>query len=92
VASYCEQCNETSGYITGGEFVDQLRNCQLLYKYSAPWSQCCITDGLVQSTCNNVQYSACFKKCGHVVMQMVAISSLVADFHFRVLILKGQGF
>jgi len=38
MASYYEQCNKTSGSITGGEFVDQLKNYQFLYKYSAPWS------------------------------------------------------
>jgi len=35
----CECRNEPSGSIKCGEFLDQQRNCKLLKKDSAPWSQ-----------------------------------------------------
>jgi hypothetical protein len=38
MAGSCECGNETPGSIKFGEFLDQLRNCQLLKKASAPWS------------------------------------------------------
>jgi hypothetical protein len=34
----CEYDNETSGSVNGGEFLDQLSDCQLLKKDSAPWN------------------------------------------------------
>jgi len=34
----CTQDNEPSGSIRGGEFLDLLKDCQLLTKDSAPWS------------------------------------------------------
>jgi hypothetical protein len=37
-AASCERGNEHSDYIRGGEFLDQLSDCQLLKKDSAPWS------------------------------------------------------
>jgi hypothetical protein len=38
VAICCEHGNETSGFIKGGEFLDQLSECKLLKRDSAPWS------------------------------------------------------
>jgi hypothetical protein len=38
VAGSCEGGNEPPGSIKGGEFLDLLRDCQLLKKDSAPWS------------------------------------------------------
>jgi hypothetical protein len=38
VAGSCEHGNEPSGSIKGGEFLDQLSDCQLLKKDSAPWN------------------------------------------------------
>ena len=70
-----KKSNEIWGSIKDGEFVEQLRNFQLLYKHSAPGSYCCITDGLLQSKCKNVQYSRCYKTFGHSAIQMVNISS-----------------
>jgi hypothetical protein len=37
IAGYCEHGNELSGSIRGG-ILDYLSDCQLLKKYSAPWS------------------------------------------------------
>jgi hypothetical protein len=37
VAGSCEHCNESSDSIKGGEFLDQLTDCQHR-KDSAPWS------------------------------------------------------
>ena len=42
VAGCCECGNEPSGSIKRGEFLEQLRKCQLLRKDSAPWS--CLSD------------------------------------------------
>ena len=39
VAGTCECGNELSGYIKCGEFLDQLKNVQLLKKDSVPWSE-----------------------------------------------------
>jgi hypothetical protein len=39
VAGTCECGNEPSGSIKCGEFLDWLRTCQLLKKYSSPWSE-----------------------------------------------------
>jgi hypothetical protein len=38
VAGPCEYFNEHLGHMKGGEFLDQLRECQLLRKSSSPWS------------------------------------------------------
>jgi hypothetical protein len=38
VASSCENGNETSGSIKGGEFLVYLKDCQLLKKGSTPWN------------------------------------------------------
>jgi len=38
VAGSCECCNEPSGTINCGEFLDWLRSCQLLKKDPTPWS------------------------------------------------------
>jgi hypothetical protein len=38
VAGSSEHGNELLGSIKGGEFLDQLSDCQLLKKDSAPWS------------------------------------------------------
>jgi hypothetical protein len=38
MAGSCEDVNETSGFIKGGEFLDQTSYYQLLKKDSAPWS------------------------------------------------------
>jgi hypothetical protein len=38
VADYCEYGNESSGFIKGGEFLDQLRDYELLRKDSVLWS------------------------------------------------------
>jgi hypothetical protein len=38
VADLCEYCNETSGSIKDGEFLDYPCDCSLLGKYFAPWS------------------------------------------------------
>jgi hypothetical protein len=35
---FCESNNEASGYRKGWEFLDQLRDYQLLNKVRAPWS------------------------------------------------------
>lgn len=32
-------CNKLSSTMTGGEFLDQFRNCHILKKESGPWSQ-----------------------------------------------------
>jgi hypothetical protein len=37
-ADSCEYDNEPSGFVKGGEFLDQLSDYQLLKKDSAPWS------------------------------------------------------
>jgi hypothetical protein len=37
VAGSCEHGNESSGFIKGREFFDQMSGCQLL-KDSAPWT------------------------------------------------------
>ena len=37
VAGCCEHGDEPSGYVNCGEFIDQLRNCQLLSWDCAPW-------------------------------------------------------
>ena len=39
VADACECCNEPSGSVKCGEFLDQLQTSQLLKKDSAPWSK-----------------------------------------------------
>ena len=39
VADGCECCNEPSGSVKCGEFLDQLQTSQLLKKDSAPWSE-----------------------------------------------------
>ena len=39
VAGTCECCNEPSGSIKCGEFLDYLKTGQLLKKDSAPWSE-----------------------------------------------------
>jgi hypothetical protein len=39
VAGICEFCNELSGYIKCGEFLDYLKNGELLKKDSDPWSK-----------------------------------------------------
>jgi len=31
-------CNKLSSTMTGGEFLDQFRNCHILKKESGPWS------------------------------------------------------
>jgi len=36
VAGFCEHGNEPSGSIKSGKFLDQLSDCQLLKKHSAP--------------------------------------------------------
>jgi hypothetical protein len=38
VVGSCEHGNETSGIISDGEFLDQLKDCQLLKEDSALWS------------------------------------------------------
>jgi hypothetical protein len=38
VAGSCEHINETSASIIGRDFLDQLKDYQLLKKDSAPWS------------------------------------------------------
>jgi hypothetical protein len=38
VAGSCEHDNEPSGSIKGGQLLDQLSDCWLLKKDSAPWS------------------------------------------------------
>jgi hypothetical protein len=38
VAGRYEHGNEPSGFIKGWGFLDYLSDCQLLKKYSAPWS------------------------------------------------------
>jgi hypothetical protein len=37
-SGFCEHGNEPSGSIKGGEFLDQLNDCQLLKKDSGPWN------------------------------------------------------
>jgi hypothetical protein len=37
VAGSCEHCSEPSDSIKGREFIDQLSDCELLYKDYAPW-------------------------------------------------------
>jgi hypothetical protein len=34
----CEYCNEHSGYVKGGEFLNQISNYQFIRKDSAAWS------------------------------------------------------
>jgi len=38
MADFSAHGNDSSVYIIGGAFLDQLSNCQLLRKDSAPWS------------------------------------------------------
>jgi hypothetical protein len=38
MAGYCEHGNEPSGSITGGEFLEEVSDQQLLKNGSAPWS------------------------------------------------------
>jgi hypothetical protein len=38
VAGFYEDSNEPSGSVKGGEFIDQLNDCELLKKDSARWS------------------------------------------------------
>jgi hypothetical protein len=39
VVGICEHTDERSGYIKGGEFLDQPSGYGLLNKHSAPWCQ-----------------------------------------------------
>jgi hypothetical protein len=41
VAGSCEHGNEHSGSIKGREFLDELTDCWLLKKVSAPWNYLC---------------------------------------------------
>jgi hypothetical protein len=47
VAGTCECDNENSGSIKCGEFLDWLRNCQLLRKGSAAWSILILCQNLI---------------------------------------------
>jgi hypothetical protein len=47
VAGYCEHCNELSGIIKGGEFLDYLSDYWLLKLDSALWSWLVSSRGLL---------------------------------------------
>jgi hypothetical protein len=57
VAVPCEHCNEPSGSIKGGEFLDQLNDYYLLKMDSAPWSYLEIGYYIMMVTCLHVSYS-----------------------------------
>jgi len=51
VEGFCEHDNEPSGFIKGGEFLNELSDCQLLKKNSAMWSQNAVSCGTVVRRC-----------------------------------------